>query len=59
MSCTGKCNQGRSCTCCTSNSCDYLDQWGWVDEIKSASRWLALGIVGTVTVLLMAGFFTY
>lgn len=55
--------QGRApCTCghlntANSDGSDPNQAWGWIDEITLALRWLALGVIGAFTVLVMAGFF--
>lgn len=54
-------NQGRApCTCglhtANSDGSDPNQAWEWIDEIKPTLRWLALGIIGAFTVLLMTGF---
>lgn len=59
-------SQGRApCTCGqlhTSNSDGSSPDnppWDWIDEVANALRWVALGVVGVTTVLLMAGFFAH
>ena len=57
-------NQGRApCTCglhtANSDGSDPQTADEWMGEVRTALRWVALGIVFAATVLVMAGFFTF